>query len=81
MIKAGKSLLTAQKMPSSRAQQIATQVESELAGLVTHVSPSGLVMTRLPVPLLATAQKSLLSGDQQIALQLLSAGVLRAVHL
>ena len=38
-------------------------------------------MTRVPVPLIATAQNSDNSGDQQTEYQLLSAALVRAVHV
>ena len=43
--------------------------------------PSGLVITRLPVPLAATAQNSDNSGDQLISYHELSAALVRAVQL
>ena len=48
--------------------------------LEVHTYPSGLVITRLPVPLYATAANNERSGDQATACQLLSAALLRAVH-
>jgi hypothetical protein len=45
------------------------------------VKPSLLVITRLPVPLLATATNRPSSGDQQTPVQLLLAGVWRRVQL
>ena len=43
--------------------------------------PSLLIITRLPVPVLATATSRPSSGAQQIEVQLLSAGVWRRVQL
>ena len=43
--------------------------------------PSGLVITRLPVPLMATAQNNDSSGDQQTLIHWLSAALVWAVQL
>lgn len=46
-----------------------------------HVTPSGEVMTRLPVPVIDTAQNRPSSGDQHMDRQSLSAGVTCAVQV
>lgn len=48
--------------------------------LIVHVVPSGEVITRLPVPLLATATNKLRSEDQQTDCQALSAALVRVVQ-
>jgi hypothetical protein len=55
---------TAQKIPSSGAQQTAVHVLLAALARLVHVMPSGDVITRLPTPLLATAQNRPRSADQ-----------------
>lgn len=63
----------AQKRPSSGDQQMEVQLLSAALARVVQVTPSGDVITRLPVPLLATAAKRPSSGDQQTEFHILSA--------
>jgi hypothetical protein len=71
---------TATKINSSGDQQTLRQSLSAADVLAVHVIPSGLVMTRLPVPEPATATNINSSGDQHTLTQLLSAADVLAVH-
>ena len=49
--------------------------------LAVHVIPSGLLITRLPVPVLATATNNDSSGDQHTEYQLMSTALVLDVHV
>ncbi|WP_438846667.1 hypothetical protein, partial [Asticcacaulis taihuensis] len=69
--------LTAQKRPSSGAQQTDIQLLSVALARAVQVMPSGEVITRFAVPVAATAQNSMSSGDQYMPRQALSAALVR----
>ena len=71
---------TAQNSPSSGDQQTDSQLLSAALVRMVQLTPSGEVMTRLPVPLMETAQNSPSSGDQQTDSQPLSAALVRMVQ-